>query len=58
MTTDTGSSLDEVKALIALATGDERHEESSTSTLDALFVLYDAGISGGSAPYPVVDCDT
>jgi transketolase len=41
MTTDTGSSPDDVKALIALATGDEKHEESSTSTLDALFVLYD-----------------
>jgi transketolase len=30
-----------VKELIALATGDEKHDESSTSTLDALWVLYD-----------------
>jgi transketolase len=30
-----------VKELMALATGDEKHDESSTSTLDALWVLYD-----------------
>ena len=31
----------DVTALIRGATGDEKHEESSTSTLDALWVLYD-----------------
>ena len=30
-----------VRELMARATGDEKHEESSTSTLDALWVLYD-----------------
>ncbi len=30
-----------VRALMARATGDEKHDESSTSTLDALWVLYD-----------------
>src|SRR5512132_783637 len=39
MTTRTG--LDHVRELMALATGDEKHDESSTSTLDALWVLYD-----------------
>ena len=33
--------LDQVRRLMALATGDEKHEESSTSVLDALFVLYE-----------------
>ncbi len=33
--------LNRVRALMARATGDEKHEESSTSTLDALWVLYD-----------------
>ena len=33
--------LAEVRRLMALATGDEKHDESSTSTLDALFVLYE-----------------
>jgi transketolase len=32
--------IDRVRHLTALATGDEKHEESSTSTLDALWVLY------------------
>ncbi|MGZ6546400.1 MAG: transketolase [Actinomycetota bacterium] len=32
--------LGEVRRLMARATGDEKHEESSTSTLDALAVLY------------------
>src|SRR5439155_5379770 len=31
----------EIHRLMALATGDEKHEESSTSTLDAIHVLYD-----------------
>jgi len=34
-------SLEEVRRLLKEATGDEKHEESSTSTLDALWVLYD-----------------
>ena len=33
-------SIGEVRRLMARATGDEKHEESSTSTLDALWVLY------------------
>lgn len=33
--------LTHVRELMARATGDEKHEESSTSTLDALWVLYD-----------------
>jgi transketolase len=36
-----GPTIEEVRALMARATGDEKHEESSTSTLDALWVLYD-----------------
>src|SRR6187397_405051 len=40
MDTRTGT-LDDVRRLMARATGDEKHEESSTSTLDALWVLYD-----------------
>ena len=40
-TTEMDDSLAQVRRLMALATGDEKHEESSTSTLDALFVLYD-----------------
>ena len=31
----------EIHRLMALAIGDEKHEESSTSTLDAIHVLYD-----------------
>jgi len=34
--------LAHVRELMALATGDEKHEESTTSTLDAVWVLYDA----------------
>jgi transketolase len=37
---DAVPSLDEVRRLMARATGDEKHDESSTSTLDALWVLY------------------
>ncbi len=40
MTTES-SRLAHVRGLMARATGDEKHEESSTSTLDALWVLYD-----------------
>ncbi len=36
-----GSTLEDVRRLMALATGDEKHDESSTSTLDALWVLHD-----------------
>ena len=35
------AALDDVRALMARATGDEKHEESTTSTMDALWVLYD-----------------
>jgi len=35
------SPLAHVRELMTRATGDEKHEESSTSTLDALWVLYD-----------------
>ena len=38
---DDAGALSHVRALMARATGDEKHEESSTSTLDALWVLYD-----------------
>jgi transketolase len=34
--------LDEVRRLMAHATGDEKHDESSTSTLDALAVLHES----------------
>jgi transketolase len=40
MDTTTGP-LTQVRALMSRATGDEKHEESTTSTLDALWVLYD-----------------
>ncbi len=33
--------IEDVRELMTLATGDEKHDESSTSTLDALWVLYD-----------------
>jgi transketolase len=35
------SDLDRVRRLIALTTGDQKHDESSTSTLDAVWVLYE-----------------
>ncbi|MGZ8594820.1 MAG: transketolase [Actinomycetota bacterium] len=35
------SPLTHVRELMMRATGDEKHEQSSTSTLDALWVLYD-----------------
>ena len=41
MDTTTDDAFAHVRALMARATGDEKHEESSTSTLDALWVLYD-----------------
>jgi len=33
--------IEDVRALMARATGDEKHAESSTSTLDPIWVLYD-----------------
>lgn len=33
--------LEELKELMLLAAGDEKHEESATSTLDVLYVLYE-----------------
>jgi transketolase len=35
------ATLDDVRTLMARATGDEKHAESTTSTMDALWVLYD-----------------
>jgi len=35
------SALQRVRTLMARATGDEKHSESTTSTLDVLWVLYD-----------------
>ena len=35
------ATLDDVRALMERATGDEKHAESTTSTLDALWVVYD-----------------
>jgi transketolase len=39
--TEASESIARVRRLMTLATGDEKHDESSTSTLDALWVLYD-----------------
>jgi transketolase len=41
MAMKTAHPVDDVLALITLATGDEKHEASSLSTLDVLFVLYE-----------------
>jgi transketolase len=41
MTMKLAAPIDEVLDLIALATGDEKHEASALSTLDVLFVLYE-----------------
>jgi transketolase len=41
MPMNTASRVEDVLDLIALATGDEKHETSSLSTLDVLFVLYE-----------------
>src|SRR5262249_37943881 len=41
MAMETTSGTAELRELIARATGDEKHEESSFSTLDGLFVLYE-----------------
>jgi transketolase len=38
---DTLTGLDEVRRLLELETGDEKHDPASTSTLDVLWVLYD-----------------
>ncbi|HLB39921.1 MAG TPA: thiamine pyrophosphate-dependent enzyme [Actinomycetota bacterium] len=38
---ESAARLADVRALMDRATGDEKHEESSTSTLDVLWVLYD-----------------
>ena len=44
--------LDEVRRLMARATGDEKHDESSTSTLDALAVLYERRPSASTRRTP------
>ena len=41
MTTSTASGYDDLPALLTLLTGDEKHDASSFSTLDVLWVLYD-----------------
>jgi transketolase len=41
MTMKTTTPVDQLLDLVALATGDEKHEASSLSTLDVLFVLYE-----------------
>ena len=41
MATLMNTSSDELDRLMTLMTGDEKHERSATSTLDALWVLYD-----------------
>ena len=41
MTTATASGYDELPALLARLTGDEKHDTSAYSTLDVLWVLYD-----------------
>jgi transketolase len=41
MTMKLATPIEEVLDLIALATGDEKHEASALSTLDVLFVLYE-----------------
>jgi transketolase len=41
MTTSTASGYDDLPALLTLVTGDEKHDASSFSTLDVLWVLYD-----------------
>ncbi len=40
-TTEHGLGYDDLRALMALQTGDEKHDAASTSTLDVLWVLYD-----------------
>lgn len=41
MDTTTSTALDEVKQLMRMAVGDEKHDVSAYSTLDILWVLYD-----------------
>ncbi|MFJ9848296.1 transketolase [Streptomyces sp. NPDC101150] len=41
LTTTTPAGFDELPALMSLMTGDEKHGPAATSTLDALWVLYD-----------------
>jgi len=41
MTMKVAAPIEEVLDLVALATGDEKHEASALSTLDVLFVLYE-----------------
>lgn len=41
MTTKTNPTFQDLPALMALMTGDEKHGPAATSTLDALWVLYD-----------------
>ena len=41
MAITTGLGYDDLPALLTLLTGDEKHDWSSFSTLDVLWVLYD-----------------
>ncbi len=41
MTTDTKTGYDDLPRLIALMTGDEKHQAAAESTVDVLWVLYD-----------------
>jgi transketolase len=41
MTTQADYSYDDLRDLMTLMTGDEKHDSSATSTLDAIWVLYD-----------------
>ena len=47
MTTATASGYDELPALLARLTGDEKHDTSAYSTLDVLWVLYDRVLEEG-----------
>jgi|SRR5689334_11606788 transketolase len=47
MTTTTATGYDELPALLARLTGDEKHDTSAYSTLDVLWVLYDRVLEEG-----------
>ena len=47
MTTFTSLGYDDLPELLTLLTGDEKHDRSSLSTLDAIWVLYDRVLDDG-----------
>lgn len=59
MTTTTGRELgyDDLRGLMAMQTGDEKHDAASTSTLDVLWVLYDQvlDVAAGRVQEPARD---